>query len=120
MTFELIDRQEIVVYLYSTRNTRQLQQYGHVQYVSRRMKYAIVYVNKQVSDRLIEEIEQIDFVKSVELSPRKEIDMSFEEVLGDNNTDFVRSLTGKYQERSLDDIVASFKSSKQTTEQEEG
>ncbi|MBG9982198.1 YlbG family protein [Aerococcaceae bacterium DSM 111020] len=120
MTFEMIDRQEIVVNLYSTRNTRPLQHYGHVQYVSRRMKYAIVYINKEVSDQLIEEIEKIDFVKSVSLSPKKEIDMNFEQVLGEDNTDFIRSLSGNYHERSLDDIVASFKSTKSDNPKEEG
>ncbi len=120
MTFEIVDRQEIVVHLYSTRNTRPLQHYGNVHYVSRRMKYAIVYINKQISDRIIDEIEKIDFVKSVSLSPRKEIDMNFEQALGEDNTDFIRSLNGKHQERSLDDIVASFKSAKSATTEKEG
>lgn len=109
MTFKLIDRVPLIVQLYSIRNTRQLQNFGQVHYVSRRMKYALVYVNSATVDQAMEQINHLDFVKTVTLSPKKEISLNFEEVLGPDDTTFIRSLTGSYHERSLDEIVASFK-----------
>lgn len=109
MTFEIVDRQAIIVNLYSTRNTRQLQHFGHVHYVSRRSKYAILYVNAATAEEVKTQIEQLDFVKSVSLSPKNEIDLNFSQALDPDDNSFVRSLTGSHQERSIDDIVASFK-----------
>ena len=109
MMFETVDRQALIVNLYSTKNTRKLQHFGHVHYVSRRLKYAIVYVNSATIEAAKTQISHLDFVKSVSISPKKEINFNFEESLDPDDNTFVTSLTGSHQERSLDDIVASFK-----------
>ena len=78
---KFIQRQSIIVWLYSTKNIRQLRKYGFVHYVSQRMKYAILYVNKEETTKILQELQGLFFVREVELSHRDEIDMTFEEAI---------------------------------------
>lgn len=75
-------RKGIIVWMYSLSARKALQNYGVIYYVSRKMKYAIMYVNKASLDKTIEKISKLRSVKSVELSHRDEIDMNFEEKIG--------------------------------------
>lgn len=74
---DLASRKEIIVWLYSTKRVRQLQRIGYLYYVSRKRKYAIVYVNADVVDVTLNKLEQISFVRYAEVSPKHEINMDF-------------------------------------------
>jgi uncharacterized protein YlbG (UPF0298 family) len=71
---EINPRQEIVVWVHSLRQVRQLRRYGSVLYTSRRMKYVLIYVNAADANDIMERIGHLRFVKSVELSHRSELD----------------------------------------------
>lgn len=74
-------RQELIVWLYSAKKIRPLQKYGYIYYVSSKMKYAVVYIDSENSEQTIHKIEKLHFVRSVEPSPRQEINMNFDAVL---------------------------------------
>ena len=71
-------RQGLAVWFRSTKNVRQLRTYGHVQYVSKKMKYAILYCNEKEAKHLSERIERLPFVTGVEWSKRSQLDMDFD------------------------------------------
>ncbi len=43
-------RQGIIVWLYSLKHSKQLRKYGNVHYVSKRLKYAVLYCNMEEAE----------------------------------------------------------------------
>ncbi|GAW99408.1 YlbG family protein [Secundilactobacillus mixtipabuli] len=66
-------RTSLVVYVSSLRQVRQLKRYGHLEYVSKRMRYAIIYVNEDAAKETIGRLKQLRFVKRIIESPRNEL-----------------------------------------------
>lgn len=64
-------RQELIVWMYSNKKVKQLQKYGFVYYVSRKMKYAIVYTDIEEADHIQKNLEKLHFVRQVDVSPRQ-------------------------------------------------
>ena len=71
MAFEAKKRRGVIVYLYHLRQSKQLRRYGNLQYVSRKMKYALIYMDE------VEKLKQLRFVKEVEISNRPDITTEF-------------------------------------------
>lgn len=63
-----VKRQGLIVWLHSLKQARQLRRFGNVHYVSRRMKYAVLYVELEVADELKQKLESLYYVKRVDLS----------------------------------------------------
>ncbi|WP_367294810.1 YlbG family protein [Levilactobacillus yonginensis] len=77
MTFEIQPRQSLIVYTYSLKQTRQLKRYGTVMYVSKKMRYVVLYVDQKDVTSLTEQLNKLRFVKRVVASARPEITESF-------------------------------------------
>ncbi|GKQ42817.1 hypothetical protein RD055328_07400 [Companilactobacillus sp. RD055328] len=78
-------RKGLIIWMYSLRGQKSLKNLGNVYYVSKKMKYAVMYVDKKNLEATIEKISKMRFVKKVELSLRDEIDMDFETKIGASN-----------------------------------
>lgn len=63
----------MVVWVYSLKQIRALRHFGTVMYVSKRMKYAYLYLDADQADAVKAEVEKLRFVKSVVLSKRPEL-----------------------------------------------
>lgn len=55
----------LVVYLHSLRQLKTLRQYGTVYYFSKKMRYAVMYVDESTADESIAKLENLNFVKEV-------------------------------------------------------
>ncbi|MCB4955662.1 YlbG family protein [Streptococcus mutans] len=75
--FEKKKRLGLIVYLYYNRDTRKLNKYGNVVYHSRRMRYSVLYIAQDETDKTIEEIGALKFVKKVLPSYIDTIDQNF-------------------------------------------
>ncbi|WP_100330805.1 YlbG family protein [Bacillus xiapuensis] len=62
------ERQAIIVWLHHTKPAKSLRKYGNVHYVSKKMKYAVVYCNQEEIERTVDKLQSLSFVKRVELS----------------------------------------------------
>ena len=69
----ITERTGLIVWLQDPRSARQLEKYGTLHYVSRKMNYAVVYVNADRAEETIRNLERLSFVKKVERSYRSEI-----------------------------------------------
>lgn len=78
----VVPRRGLVVWMYSLRQVRNLRRYGTVLYISKRMKYALVYLNEDDFDQNSEKIERLHFVRKIEKSYRPDIEMNFAEKIG--------------------------------------
>lgn len=74
----ITERQSIIVWLYSLKNAKALRRFGNVHYVSRRMKYAVLYTNMQDADQLLGKLSSLPFVKRAELSFKPFLKTEFE------------------------------------------
>ncbi len=73
-----VERQGLIVWLHSTKHTKVLQKFGNIHYVSRKLKYAVLYCNQDDAEKILTEVSAISFVKSVELSNRNSWQWKFE------------------------------------------
>ena len=78
---QLTERQELVVWLHHTKGINQLKKYSYIYYVSKRMKYAIVYIDADQQEELTKKLQKIKCVRQVAPSPRQDLSMNFDDVL---------------------------------------
>ncbi|WP_083910668.1 YlbG family protein [Salsuginibacillus kocurii] len=66
-------RQGLSVWLRSTKKARQLRKYGNVHYVSKRMKYAILYCDAEEAEHVAADLESLPFVTQIDWSYRPQV-----------------------------------------------
>lgn len=72
--FQITERQGLIVYINNFHVLRRLRLYGHIVYVSKRMHYVVLYVNKALAKELQVELTKLHNVTSVKLSEWPNID----------------------------------------------
>lgn len=80
--FLITKRRGLIVWVYSLRQLKTLKRFGVIHYVSRKMKYVVIYLNEADVELAEKKINQLHFVRSVERSYRPDIDMNFAEKIG--------------------------------------
>ncbi|MFL2128922.1 MAG: YlbG family protein [Ruoffia tabacinasalis] len=107
MEFNVIERQALIIWLYSTKQIKELRKHGYIHYYSRKMKYAIMYVNKKDAEKVERIVNDYYFVREVEYSYRDDIDMTFANAI-EHSSD--NSLSGPFsvqdEEESLIESIA--------------
>ena len=68
----------LIVWLRNLREARNLERYGHVIYVSRRMKYAVIYVNQSDLKSKLNQLAKLPFVRKVEPSHMHEVPVDYQ------------------------------------------
>ncbi|OEH93926.1 YlbG family protein [Bacillus solimangrovi] len=63
-----VKRQGLIVWLHSLKQARQLRRFGNVHYVSKRLKYAVVYVDLEMASDWKEKLSSLHYVKRVDFS----------------------------------------------------
>ncbi|HEY4567388.1 DUF2129 domain-containing protein [Planococcaceae bacterium Storch 2/2-2] len=84
----MVDRQGIIVYLHQLKHAKSLRKFGHVQYISRKMKYVQIYVDQQKVDRTIRKIERLPYVKKVVPSYRPFVETEYDVVRPDKAKEY--------------------------------
>lgn len=72
------NRSGLIVWIHQLKQGRILRKYGHVHYISKRMKYAILYCETEKLDAIIRDLESLRAVKRVEKSYLQEIKTTYE------------------------------------------
>ena len=72
--FQMTERQGLIVYINNFHVLRRLRRYGHIVYVSKRMRYVVLYVNRSLVEELKKELEKLHSVTSVKPSEWPNID----------------------------------------------
>src|SRR5690606_25875921 len=73
-----ISRQGIIVWFAHRRNMKHIKRYGNVIYVSKKMRYAVLYVNQDEVDKKEEELLKLPFISKVERSYKPFLKTDFE------------------------------------------
>ncbi len=72
--FQMTERQGLIVYINNFHVLRRLRRYGHIVYVSKRMRYVVLYVNRSLVEELKKEFDPPHSVTSVKPSEWPNID----------------------------------------------
>ncbi|NEU29491.1 YlbG family protein [bacterium LRH843] len=70
-------RQGVAVWLTSLKFARQLRRFGHVHYVSKKMKYVVFYCDQEDVESIIAKLQSFPFVRDVNPSMRPFIATEF-------------------------------------------
>lgn len=69
MNFKIRDKQGLIVYLYSIKQVKNLKNFGSVTYVSKKMRYAMLYIDQdEKTEETIKNISSQRYVKHVVIS----------------------------------------------------
>jgi uncharacterized protein YlbG (UPF0298 family) len=69
----IAERTGFIIWLSDPKQYKSLEKYGSLHYFSKKMNYAVLYVNKEHAEDVEANVTRLPFVKSVELSHRHEI-----------------------------------------------
>ncbi|GAY76446.1 hypothetical cytosolic protein [Sporolactobacillus inulinus] len=72
------NRDGIIVWLYNTKYLRVLRRYGYVHYISKRMKYALLYCDREQTKKTLNQLLKLKFVKAVDVSHMQEVRTTYE------------------------------------------
>ena len=76
--FEHKKRCGLAVYLKNLKNIRQLRHYGTIYYVSKKMKYVILYVDEDEKETIKTVLSKQNFVRKVWESHKPEINVDYQ------------------------------------------
>lgn len=79
----IVKRQGIIVWFQHRKNIKHIKKYGHLIYVSKKMRYAVLYTNQSDIDSVEAELVKLPFVIKVERSYKPYVKTSFENALPD-------------------------------------
>ncbi|GKU82359.1 YlbG family protein [Niallia sp. NCCP-28] len=71
-------RQGIIVWLYSLKQAKTLRRFGNVHYISKRLKYVVIYTNQEDVEQVMAKINTYSYVKKVEPSYKPYLKVEFE------------------------------------------
>ena len=72
----ITQRTGLIIFLRNSSDQYKLRRYGDIVYFSKKMCYCVLYVDATEAAEELEEISDLDFVKHVEFSEEKNIDLS--------------------------------------------
>lgn len=71
-------RDGIIVWMYNTKYLRVLRRYGYVHYISKRMRYAILYCDHEQTEGTLNQLSKLKFIKAVDVSHLQEVKTTYE------------------------------------------
>lgn len=71
-------RQGIIVWLHSLKHSKMLRKFGNIHYVSKRLKYVVLYNDMENTDSIVEKLNALPYVKRVEPSYKPFLKIEFE------------------------------------------
>ncbi|SEB44206.1 YlbG family protein [Paenibacillus sp. GP183] len=84
----IVDRSGIIVWVNDIKAARNLERFGSVHYISKKMHYVAMYVYSSKVDETIRNIQKLPYVKKVEPSYRNEIKTEYSSNGPDKNKSF--------------------------------
>ena len=71
-------RQGIIAYLHTLKQVKMLRRFGNIHYVSKKMKYVVLYTNMDEVEVVVAKLKNYSFVKKVEVSQKPFIKTEYE------------------------------------------
>ncbi|GAA0364353.1 YlbG family protein [Bacillus horti] len=78
----------LAVWLNNIKMARHLRRFGNVHYISRKMRYAIMYVDEPTIEDTLQKLEQFNFVKKIDRSYRHELKTEYQNAKPDKAKEY--------------------------------
>lgn len=78
-----VKRQGLIVWFQHKRNIKQIKRFGHLIYVSKRMRYAVIYVDQEEVEEIEQSMDKLSYVIKVDRSYKPFIKMDYENAIPD-------------------------------------
>ncbi|WP_164215356.1 DUF2129 domain-containing protein [Virgibacillus sp. YIM 98842] len=78
-----VKRQGLIVWFQHRKNIKQIKRHGHLLYISKKLKYAVIYVNVSDIERVEEKLLKFPFVSKVERSYKPYVQTNFQNAMTD-------------------------------------
>ncbi|MFX3674216.1 MAG: YlbG family protein [Paenisporosarcina sp.] len=72
------ERQGLIIYVHHLKQAKSLRKYGHVQYISRKLKYVVMYCDLEQIEAISNKMSRLPFVKAVTPSYRPFVKTEYE------------------------------------------
>lgn len=69
----LVQREQLIIYLKSHKHERQIRKYGHIVHSNRKEKWVSMYINSDNMESTLAQLEKLKFVTNVFVSPYKQL-----------------------------------------------
>ncbi len=73
-----VQRQGLVIWLYSLKHAKMLRRFGNVHFVSKKLKYVVLYCNQEDIQEIMDKLDSFSFVKKVEPSYKPFLKLEYE------------------------------------------
>ena len=107
-SLDVVPRRGLIVWVYSLKQLKNLRRFGYVHHVSRKQKYVVLYVDDIDVDETISRIEKQFFVRSVDKSMRPDINMNFDNRLGNKDVSNDKEEPVEFEEQNTEIVLADF------------
>lgn len=84
----LAERTGYIIWVSDVKAARNLEKYGSVHYISRRMHYVVMYVNADRAEETMKNIRRLSYVRKIERSYRTEIKTEYSSKVPDKTKYF--------------------------------
>ncbi|WP_026570475.1 MULTISPECIES: YlbG family protein [Sediminibacillus] len=71
-------RQGLIVWFQHMKNIKQIKRFGHLIYVSKQRKYAVVYVDQLEAEETVDRLNKLPFISKVDFSYKPYVNTEFE------------------------------------------
>jgi len=78
-----IKRQGLIVWFQHRKNIRHIKRYGNLLYVSKKMRYAVLYVNQDDIEKTMNTMLKLPFISKIDVSERPFLKTDFENAIPD-------------------------------------
>ncbi|MFZ3579392.1 YlbG family protein [Virgibacillus sp. DJP39] len=82
------ERQGIIVWFQHMKNLKQIRRYGHLLYSSKKLKYAVIYVNQKDMEDTEHKLLKLSFVSKVDRSHKPFIRTDYENAKPDKAKEY--------------------------------
>lgn len=82
------ERQGLIVYVHQLKHAKGLRKYGHVHYISRKLKYVVMYCDREEIEPTKMKLQRLPFVKDVVESFRPFLKTEFENAKPDKAKEY--------------------------------
>ena len=77
------DRTSLIIQLKNKKQVKQLKKFGDLHYISKRMNYAVIYVDQDEVEQKKAQLENENYVKKVSISPKGSFPLEYDGLLAE-------------------------------------
>jgi len=90
----IVQRQGLIVWFQHMKNLRQIKRYGHLLYASKKLRYAVLYLEREEIEEVELRLQRLSFISRTERSAKPFVKTEFENALPDKAKEYDYKLDG--------------------------